>query len=195
MATLNVIDQATPQLQALIKRVENPLAGLRIAGRYVQILLKQHFQEKHKTNPNKFGAPRTNYWLGVSDAVNKPVDSGPDSVTVSISHPSFIQKVDPRPIEAKRHRYITIPLRSEAYARRAAQLEIALGIKLFVITAKTGNKFLVDRGGSDRTLRFFYLLRKSVNQKPDPTALPPEQKLNDVAMKAFGDWVLASQRQ
>ena len=195
MATINVIDKATPQLNALMGRVANPAPGLMIAGRAVCNLLKAHYQHKHETEPNKLGGTRQNYWLGVKRAVNQPQQTGASQVTVSISHPSINQKIHGGTITAKRASMLTIPVDPRAYGRRASMLEQALGIKLFVV-AKAGRVFLAGRidKGKGSGLRIFYVLKKSVTQKADPTALPPEQQMQDTATKAFGDWVLRSQK-
>lgn len=185
------IDQVTPQLNALAARVENPLPGLMAAGRGVQNLLRTHYRQKHKDEPNKLGGKRTDYWLGVAHAVNQPTPAGDNAVMVSISHPSIKQKIYGGTITAKRSRFLTIPVDARAYGRSAATLEQSLGIKLFVITGG-GRAFLAGRmkeGRRGMPLRVFYVLKKSVTQRPDATALPPKGEIEQTALERFGKWV------
>lgn len=189
MSTISVTDKATPKLNALIKSIENPIPGLMIAGRAVANVLRAHYREKHAKEPNKLGGKRQNYWLGVRHSVNNPQPSGAAQVTVSISHPSIMQKIKGGTITAKRVRMLTIPVDKEAYGRRASDLEHELNLKLFVFT-KDGRAYLAGRTDSAAPLRVFYVLKRSVNQKPDPTALPPEEMIRETATKAFSDWVL-----
>ncbi|MHC1762915.1 MAG: hypothetical protein AB9869_01230 [Verrucomicrobiia bacterium] len=188
MSTINVTDKATPKLNALIRSIENPIPGLMIAGRAVANVLRAHYREKHAKEPNKLGGKRQNYWLGVRHSVNNPQPSGAAQVTVSISHPSIMQKIKGGTITAKRVSMLTIPVDKEAYGRRASVLERALNIKLFVIE-QGGRAFLAGRTDSAAPLRIFYVLKRSVTQKPDPTALPPEQTIHDTATEAFTKWV------
>lgn len=190
MSATFVVDNATPAIRRLSARISNPIPGLLIAGRAVSNLLKSHFQHKDESEPNKLGGTRTHYWQGVKRAVNVPKQTGAAQVTVSISHPSFMQKVHGGKITAKRVSMLTIPMRAEAHGRAASVLERALGIKLFVVT-KFGRAYLAGRGANkSNALRIYYALKRSVNQRPDPTALPPEEKINEAATKGFGDWVL-----
>ena len=190
MATFNAIDTARPQLRALTSRIANPMPGLMIAGRAVSNLCRAHYRQKDATEPNKLGGDRTHYWLEVARSVNNPQPSGAAQVTVSITHPTINQKIKGGTITAKRAKMLTIPVDPRAHGRRASVLERALGIKLFVI-AKLGRVFLAGRvkEGRNSPLRVFYILKKSVNQKPDPTALPPSDKIQQTAMDAFGAWV------
>ncbi len=188
MSTINVTDNATPQLRALIRTIENPIPGLMDAGRAVASVLRAHYREKHAKEPNKLGGKRQNYWLGVRHSVNNPKPSGAAQVTVSISHLSIMQKIKGGTITATRASMLTIPVDKEAYGRRASVLEHELNLKLFVFT-KDGRAYLAGRSDSAAPLRVFYVLKKSVTQKPDPTALPPEQTIRDTATKAFTKWV------
>jgi hypothetical protein len=197
MATINVTDKATPELRALMNRVKNPIPGLLIAGRAVRNLLKAHYREKD-SKPNKLGGERQFFWAQVGRGVNAPQPSGQAQVVVSISHPAIYQKIKGGTITAKRHRMLTIPVRPEAYGRAASVLEDKLGVKLFLV-AKGGRAFLAARltrnrahgaAATNSALRIFYVLKRSVTQQPDPTALPPQEQIQATAMKSFGEWVL-----
>lgn len=212
MATFNAIDTARPELLALMRRVQNPMPGLKIAGRAVYGLLRRHYQEKDAKEPNKLGGDRKHYWLKVASSVNVPKQTGPAQVTVSISEPTILQKIKGGTITAKRTRMLAIPVDKAAYGRRPSVLANELGITLFVIS-KFGRAFLVGRltqnlafgaapkrrdavigTTSAHALRIFYVLKKSVTQKPTPGALPPESDIERTIHEAFSAWVLRTQK-
>jgi len=189
MISFSITDNVTPALQRMVRQCNNPLPGLKISGRAVGNLLRRHFTEKNQ-KANRLGGERTNYWLGVKRAVNNLYAYGPQSVTVAISHPSICQKVFGGTITAKRAGALTIPITAEAHGRRASVLERALGIKLF----RLPNHPDVLAGIREGKMRPYYLLRKSVSQPPDPTALPPEEGppgkgMRETAQAAFIEWL------
>lgn len=190
MVTIQVIDRATPELEALTKRASNPIPGLLIAGRAVSNLLRAHYRTKHTTEPNKLGGERQNFWLQVARSVNAPRPSGNDQVTVAISHPAIRQKIEGGTITAKRAKFLTIPVDPRAYGRRASVLEQELGVHLF-LRARGDRAYLAARTGegSKAPIRVFYALKKSVTQAPDPTALPPQADMENTVTKYFGEWL------
>jgi hypothetical protein len=190
MTSISVIDHARADLQKLINSIENPAPGLIMAGRAVAKLLRKHYEQKHANEPNKLGGKRQNFWLRVKHGVNEPRQTAPDQVTVSVSDPAIMQKIKGGTISAKRATMLTIPVDPRAYGRAASVLEHELGIKL-VLVAKSGRAFLAGRitKGKGSGLRVFYVLKKSVNQRPDPTALPPEEQITQTATDAFNAWI------
>ncbi|HMJ92341.1 MAG TPA: hypothetical protein VK530_21140 [Candidatus Acidoferrum sp.] len=179
-------DTARPAARALAERARNPLPGLNIAARALANGLKSHFRAKNQT-PNRLGGARSNYWLGVAQAVNAPQQTGPNSVAVAISHPSFNQKVYGGTIRAKAAKSLTIPIHPDAHGRRASVLERALGLKLFRV------KDALAARGADGKLTFYYALKQSVTQKPDPSALPPESEMQRIVSENFNRWFMGPQ--
>jgi hypothetical protein len=192
VTSIQVTDRATGELQRLISRIQNPLPGLLIAGREVRNLLRAHFDQKDKSQPNKLGGTRQNFWLQVKKSVNVPQATGASQVTISISDPRFNQKVFGGPIQAKLKTWLTIPITAEAYGRAASVMADSLGVTLFKVQKKDGRIFLAGRKQGE-PIKFYYRLMKSVNQKPDPTALPPEEKMAQTAREAFAKWALTQQ--
>jgi hypothetical protein len=191
--SIKVHDGASGPLRDLRGRMRNPMGGLRVAGRAVANLLKRYFVAKNSAEPNKLGGKRTNFWLQIRDSVQAPVDSGANSVIVSIADPRFCQKVYGGEITAKRAGALTIPVHPAAHGRRASVLEQVLGIKLHLIRQKSGGNTigLLVGPGNQGTFGFgeiFYVLVKSVTQGPTPGALPPEATLIETARAAFAGW-------
>ncbi|HXG49104.1 MAG TPA: hypothetical protein VNO52_15880, partial [Methylomirabilota bacterium] len=120
----------------IIATARRPRAVLAAAGREAANRLRAHFRARHRENPNKLGGKRQNFWLHVMRSTQSPVvDEGANTVTISITHPAFAQKVFGGTIRAKRVRNLAIPQTAEAYGRAPSVLEHEAGIKLFVLRA------------------------------------------------------------
>lgn len=179
------------QLEKILKfndRIDTALSdGLQIAGRAVSNMLRKHFRKVNADNPNKMGARRTNFWDEIAQSVHSPKPVGPDEVHVSISHPVFRQKLYGGTIVPKEKQALTIPVHVDAYARRAFQLEEALGVKLFPWRSENDNTFLAAEHAGELTL--YYLLKKKVTQKPDPNALPADSEFEKTIDEALSDFI------
>jgi hypothetical protein len=105
---------------------------------------------------------------------------------------------------------LTIPLIPEARAKRVREYEAATGRKLFRVgrvlmertltataPALTPQKVTVMRNGTYRKInssakggvRAVYALKPSVTLKPDPQALPPQDKLISALVDTAQKWV------
>lgn len=173
--------QAQARLQRAVAASRNPRALLVNAGREVGRRLKAHFRDKNRNEPNKLGGKRTHFWLEVSRGVQSPVLRNPTTVVVSINHPAIAQKVRGGSIVAKRSQFLTIPVSAEAHGRTAATLAHEKGILLFVLGKKDGQKGVLAELSTTRGIVVHYVLRRSVVQKADPTALPDLKMLANAA--------------
>lgn len=161
------------EFQALIGRAKRPRAVLAGVGREAQQGLKRHFRAKDRNEPNRLGGKRTHVFLEVSDSVQAPViESGDTVARVSINHPIIAQKVFGGRIVAKNTKFLTIPITAEAHGRTAETFEHETGQKLFLLAAKGGTFAGLASQYSHGAIVVQYILKKSVNQKPDPSALP-----------------------
>ena len=98
-------------------------------------------------------------------------------IHVIITDPRFPQKVFGGPIVPKRAKALTIPVHPDAYARSAAEVARIVG-PLHIIRAG-GEAFLVaDK--SRYTFAPLFVLKRKVNQKPWPGALPKQAKMKSV---------------
>lgn len=176
MITITIGDHGfRTRMQTLATRLKNPSGLLMVVGREAGNRLKAHYRMKERTEPNKLGGPRTHFWRDVANAVNQPQLAGGEGVRIQISHPAIAQKIHGGVIRAKAAGALTIPLVPEAHGRRASTYEAETGFKLFVVRKPNG-AFLA--AAADGEIRFIYALRQSVNQDPDPTALPPEEEFS-----------------
>ncbi|MFO1461878.1 MAG: hypothetical protein U1G08_21060, partial [Verrucomicrobiota bacterium] len=86
--------------------------------------------------------------------------------------------------------FLTIPVAPEAYGRTARTFEAETGLKLFFLKVGIGaGKSAVlatHRGGG---VQVEYVLRSSVNQAPDPTALPDPEVMSSALLKRAEGYV------
>lgn len=181
MITFTVIDNATPVFNRLLLQAKRPRALLAAAGRAVANRLRKHYRELNPKRANQLGGKRTNFWLQIMRSVQAPIVHDRSAV-VSITHPVIAHKVKGGEIRAKRARLLTIPVSPEAYGRTASTFEHETGLKLFLLKM-AGKALLASKDAAGR-LTVQYLLKASVNQKPDPDALPAQKDLEQAAIAA-----------
>ncbi len=181
------------RLTALSRQLGRPQELAAVLGREAVNVLKAHFRNKDRTEPNALGGERTHFWRAVMGSVQSPVIAGDGSrISVSINHPAIAQKVFGGRIVAKRGWYLTQPVSPEAHGRTVATFERETGKKLFKITigGTKDNPFAdavlaAARGGG---IQVEYLLRHEVNQWPDPTALPSQADLEGALLARGEKW-------
>ena len=169
----------------IIVQTKNPHRMLLGAGREVGSLLKRHFIRKDRTEPNQLSERRSNFWLAVSRTVQQPEMENPTTVSVTISHPAFAQKVFGGTIRAKAAGALTIPVEERAYGRTAHVFEEETGLKLFLLRTGKGafqNAVLAVKDNSAKGFTVEYILTQSVTQQADPDALPPKSALESAIL-------------
>lgn len=165
-------------------------AALRQGAAEVAHLYRAHWIEKDQTEPNYFvreffGTRRTHFWRKMANAVGSvEVDAAGMTFRIPIKNKYLRQKVKGGPIRPVKSRALTIPVHPDAYARSAAELERALGVKLFILRTVLGDAFLAAkrelRKGRKSVVRY-YILKRGVNQKPWPGTMPERSEIR----KAF----------
>jgi hypothetical protein len=187
-----------------IAATKNPVAMLLAAGREVGNQLKTYFQQKDADGPNKLGGQRTHFWLAVARTVNNGNDDptlAGNTVTVTINHPAFAQKVFGGRIIPKEKKALTIPLTPAAYGKTVADFPGSFLIRTLkgAFIVMLGENITVSgiisrakRGEARRqraTLNFLFKLVPYVDQEADPTSLPPQSDL-EAAILARAEAVL-----
>ena len=191
MITIRYNDHGfSDRLPRLLAQLAEPTALLAILGREAGNRLRSHFRQKDRTEPNKLGGARTHFWRQVTDSVQSPrIASNKTSVVVSVTHPAIAQKVMGGTIRPKRVKFLTIPVAPEAHGRTTRTFEAETGLKLFLLKVGTGKKSAVlatARGGG---IQIEYVLRSSVTQSPDPTALPNPEAMSAALLKRAEGYV------
>ncbi len=184
---------------SVIQQARNPRAILLNAGHEVGNRLKSHFRMRDRNSANPLSERRSHFWLAVSRTVQNPELEGSNTVSVSINHPAFAQKVFGGTIRAKianpafaqkvfggtirakiADPALTIPVEERAYGRTAATFEQETGLKLFLIKTGKGafqNAVLAVKDDGAKGFTVEYILTKSVTQQADPEALPDKTML------------------
>lgn len=172
-----VTDTATP----LLKRLRGAVVGTRanvVVGRAVAELWRNHLYAKDRTEPNRLGGGRTHFYAKAADAIS--FRAGKNQVVVVSSHRGLRQRFLGGPIVAKPGKALAIPVHPKAHGKSPREFG-----DLFLLKTGRGKGATAilaqDKGRSK--LEVFYVLKKRVDQKGDPTVLPPEAKIGKTAEK------------
>lgn len=184
--TINVRDGATPAVREVIEGLA-PARVNAVVGRAGVNVTREHLFRLNGERANALGGKRTNFYAQAARSVNYTVnDRGP---LVGVNHVGIRQRLFGGTIVPKGgKKYLTIPMRAEAYGRRAREfdnLRFAMvpgfGPALVEADATRLRQARSKRGGVSTTrfksagemggLVMFRLVRK-VTQRPDPTVMP-----------------------
>jgi hypothetical protein len=186
--TLKTTDTATRSLEAL----RLGLAGsgrkqlMGILGKTGEVVLRKHFAQR-ESEPNKRGWPKQHFWSRIRRVTAyDPSRTTEESATVVVSEPAFGMKVHGGTIRPKTAKALAIPLQALAYGDQPKSGRIP-GLKLIVLRGQAylgtdGDATLSKSQGNikrvkNSKLRLYYILKKSVTQKPDARALPDQMVL------------------
>jgi hypothetical protein len=177
--TVNFTDRATPELRALAARLTGRAPMAQVAAAVTQ-LIKRHLIAKNK-QPNEMGFPKTGFYGQAAEAARWHADTS--SATVTISHEGFAQRYFGGTIRPVKKKALAIPVHPEAYGRLAreiknlvyAPLERPTNIFAYLFRPRENSKFG----------EVYYLLAKSVRQKPDKTVMPKETAIQDAIHRAL----------
>jgi hypothetical protein len=143
-----------------------------VAGN-VEELTRAHIitaaQTRH-TTATRLGATPTQYLLSKASSVE--AIGSPGRVLLSVSGAIFKRTFQPVTVSAVNAKMLTIPVAAESYGKRAGEFG-----KLFVYQSKGGSgpAFLAQKDG--KTMKFLFLLKRSVVLPQDRGLLPSEEDL------------------
>lgn len=137
---------------------------------------------------NKHGWPTTNFWQRASRATSWV--AVPNGVMVRINQVGVAQRYHGGRIGPVRARALTIPISAQAYGKTASDFPGSFLIKTrkgAYIVQYGGNVSKTGRGvnKNNAAIEFLFKLSPGVNQKPDPTVLPPDDAYVAVAHQAI----------
>ncbi|GAB4180108.1 MAG: hypothetical protein Fur0032_20970 [Terrimicrobiaceae bacterium] len=190
--TVQISDQATPELIRIRGLVQRPRSLMAAAGKRVERELRGHFLKKNRQG-NRRGWVRSNFWSKVVRQATAFTGATDNSAEIGIASPEFVHKLRGGTIRPRRGRALAIPLTSRAKAAGSPR-EWDDSSRLVPIKTRKGLFLMVsqykgkERGGiKGQRLIAAYKLVPKVTHKPDPTALPPDGALEgaveDEAMK------------
>jgi hypothetical protein len=156
-----------------------------VAGRGAQNVIRGHLLTLNRTRPNKLGGKRTEYYRSAANSLGTTVQGG--VATVSIRQRGFAQRVFGGTITPTSAKLLSIPVHAEAHGKRAREIP---GLVYGVL--KSGPALFKVR---DNKIEVYYLLRRSVEQDPDPTILPDSAAITDGAVDAIASTLARARRR
>ena len=191
--SITIEDRATPFLRRMSTEVQ--ANAMLVGARAVAICIREHLQGLQDDRPNKKGWPRQNFWNKSRRSVQNPVPIT-GGAEVSINMEGFAQRLYGGTIKPRTAKYLTIPMRAEAYGKRAREMNLSFAIipglgpcliEAGDVGARKGRKG--KKGAESQQGGLMFLLRRSVVQQPDPSVMPTVAKMHDAATEAIGDYV------
>jgi len=192
-AQVDITDTAGPALAGL----ESALSTLAVAkeiGAAEELLFKAHFEN---APTNKAGYPTTDFWKDASAATN--AKASPNAIVISVNQIGVRQRLQGGDIfPVGDHKYLAIPAREEAYGHAPSEFD-----NLKVGYSRRGAYALIENqatkinwgkqnkaGCRDFTTQVvgggvFFWLVKSVHQEPDPTVIPDDRAIMQVAAETL----------
>ena len=162
-------------LAAATVAAKRPVVLLQTVGKEVAVELQNHFKQRDGEG-NKRGWPSQHFWRKVANKTSHQ-NATADGVTVTVASREFVHKLSDGTISAKAAGALAIPLTAEAYAKQGKGMLRESFPGLFPISTANGG-FLIrkpkGKGAQAGPPEFLFRLTKSVFQKADPRALPPE---------------------
>jgi hypothetical protein len=192
--TTVIKDTATPALQAMIRSVSPARPMLAALSERLLGELKEHFRLK-EAQPNKSGWPKGHFWGRVRQlTVLGPVSDTEGSVIIGDSR--FAIRYYGGTILPKEKANLAIPINPQAAGIYPMQNKFPGLFLTFRRVDGELKKFLATGDKSDpKSQMFLYVLKKSVEHPKDPTALPPDEKINAVLMDEAGKFIELAQRR
>lgn len=197
--TVTVLSQDTSRrLSAMSVLLENAQPLLRRGQVALRRGLQRHFADRDKEG-NWLGGRRSHFWRQIrTSTVNGAVTATTADVIIGDSR--FRQKLHGGQIFPKKAKYLTIPVDPLAYGLRAGgerggflgdtpgEFERVTGLELIFIR-QNDHALLVTIQEGSKALHVRYLLVRSVNQQPDPRALPEPGVLDAEVVEAAHNYV------
>ena len=190
---VSIQDHATRVLTAL-EGVMTPRALAANIGEAEVKLFQRHLLNNP---PNKYGYPSTGFWKDAARAVSyKATDAGP---LISINQQGVRQRLQGGTIRPVNKKYLAIPARAEAYGKAPSEfnnLKVAYNRSgAFALVEAAASQISYGRkdrktGLRDRSITqvgggVFYWLVKEAHQNPDPTVIPADEDIMQVARETM----------
>ncbi len=197
--TLTEQDGASAVLAAIAEKVTSRKPLHAVLGKRAEIELRGHF-ELRNSEGNKRGWPSQQFWARIRTATAF-ASADETAARVVISDPAINQKIFGGTITPKESKYLALPAIAEAYGRSPRSVPIALVFRFFrgknmgalIEADRTNISFGRKRKDGSRKMtaersqtrgRVWYWLVRSVTQRKDDRALPPEEQMRAALLDA-----------
>jgi hypothetical protein len=188
-------DTATPALTALLEAMDVRAISANV-GEAEVILFQRHFGNAPE---NKMGWESTGFWKDAVRATNYQVVAG--GVAIGVNQVGVRQRFAGGEIHPVKGNYLAIPARAEAYGKAPGEwdnLKVAFGRNgAFALVEADATQITYGKKSRNTGLRDFtsetvgggvyYWLVKSVYQAPDPSVLPADRDIQQVAEETIND--------
>lgn len=174
--TIQETDKATPVLAALRHELTDRTGLHKYIGAAAESGTRLHVRQaavdRHVT-ADKLGARRSGYLTKRAELVEGTGDA--TQATLKLTGHIFKRAFGPVTVRASAGKMLTIPMRAEAYGKRAREFD-----DIFIIRAKQGRAFLARKVATGR-VQFLYLLKSFVILPQDRGLLPSQSQFEQLA--------------
>jgi len=175
-------DTATPKLEKLAQSLGSLTPINRRVGVRVETFVKDHFASVNVPRGNSRGWRSTGFWQKARKSVSSRGDEA--GATVAIAQEGVaLQRFGKQGLKPREKKYLTIPVSPNAYGEDATDFD-----KTFFWKSPKGNLFIArsvlnGRGrNASRGIELLYLLKQSVNVKPNPDVMPSDEAIKTEAV-------------
>ena len=188
------IDTATPFALRIRRALEQGELRAPI-GEAGKLVTMRHFRDKEANPETHATAKRLGARpVGLFGQFARATSSRPDSAgaVVSIKHPAIRQRIEGGPIRSL-GKLLTIPANAAAYGRSAGDFGGTLSLLYYkdrsgATKAALGTETKTKGKPPSRTV-YFWLVRETKPQAPDPTAIPDAAAYAKGMEDAIGEWL------
>lgn len=183
--------------------VDLPKNVAQVAGRAGLEATRRHLMARNTTHPNRLGGKRTHWWQQMARSLTLDIEGTAAVVTLTqIGAGLLIRggKVTP-----KRRKVLAVPVHADAHGRTAGERsdltpiywkkngKLRGGLVRNAHTRLVGGKNgkPLRRGRSIEGGELMYVFKDSVTIKGDPSILPDSAKLQEEAIRAIVDVIMA----
>lgn len=188
-------DTVSPHLKKLVRDVRPEGALGKVLGRAASNELRKFYRELNAKRPNKLGGKRSNFYSRVAEAVQQAVP-GNGTLTIRVSHPHIAQRLYGGTVQARKGKYLAIPVHASGYGVYA---RIYPGTLAFIPARGGRGGYLVQaeektitrgprKGGKRKAAKpggaMIYVLKGAITQRADPTVLPASARMASALTRA-----------
>jgi hypothetical protein len=174
--TSDLLDNIHDMQRKLAPKNVNKVVGRAVANQVRESILS--YGEAH---PNKMGAPSSGYYKGAAKGTSFTSDD--NGATVTVTHVGINQRIYGGIIEAKKSKYLTIPVHVKAYNRRARDMELVPIIRR--INGQVKMIGLAEPESRGKPGKMMFVLKEKVRQVGDVNIVPTEKEMAKAAHEAL----------
>ncbi len=188
--TVKVEDGVTPALRQLQQtlasgEIENAI------GRGASNFIQRYMFKTNSQRPNSIGGPRTNFYAACARSVS--YTHRPGQAEITIGQLGFRQRLEGGEILPRKSQYLTIPASPAAYGKRAREMNLRFAFAMNSYGAMQP-ALIFNAQGKKRSKQpaqntVMFWLTKRVNQKADPSVLPPEADIINAGIRGADEYL------